>query len=148
MRLFLAIIVTCAIAIGCNYSATIRDTLAVNYGFITYAQSQFKGTCVANPAQTVCQLVTKDIPLHNATIDALEAYCGGVPATDNQSFSAGGPCAPVKGLLGALQAAVAALIPVMNDLKPLINVADTKTADLPLEPNFEIAENHRLEGAF
>jgi hypothetical protein len=106
---------------GCSpLEVNVRNTIAANYGAITYARAQFTTSCQANPSQTICQLVDKDIPLHNALIDALESYCGGTPASGQQPFASGGPCAPVSGLAQALQAALSALLPVLQDIEPLL----------------------------
>jgi hypothetical protein len=106
-------------AFTCNVAPDARDTIAANFGYITWAQTQYGANCKANPTQTVCQLVTRDIAAQNLAITALEVYCSGAPAGTNATFANGGPCAPVNSALSALNAAVANIQPLMANIKAL-----------------------------
>lgn len=119
MSIALAWTVTLALVVGCNAANSYRDTIATSFGYITWAQGEYKVSCTANPSASTCALITRSIGLQNAAVDALDAYCNGLAATGQQQWKSGGPCSPVKGLQGALVAALAALNPVIADLKLL-----------------------------
>jgi len=103
---------------GCGVS-TYRDTIATSYGFIFWAQTTYKAQCQATPNAPTCTLITRGIGLHNVAVDALSAYCNGPAAPGNASWTAGGPCSPVKSLQGAVEAAIRNLNPVIADVKLL-----------------------------
>jgi hypothetical protein len=111
----------CCIALlaGCDAAASYRDTIATSFGYITWAQAQYKASCVATPTASTCSLITRAIGLQNAAVDALDAYCNGAPLAGNKAWKDGGPCSPQKTLQGALTAALSALNPVIADLKLL-----------------------------
>lgn len=133
-------------AFSCNTAATARDTIATSFGYLTWAQSNYKASCTANPAQTPCVLINKAIPVNNLAIDALEFYCSGVAPAGQASFASGGPCVPVASGLAALNAALANLGPIVADLKALAN-APAKVATPVIPPGgatLEFVERYRL----
>jgi len=96
-----------------------RDTIATSYGFLSWAQSTYKAPCQATPNAATCALITRGIGLHNAAVDALNAYCNGPAAAGSQSWGQGGPCSPIKSLQPALRSAILNLNPVIADVKLL-----------------------------
>ena len=115
----LAILLVSVLAfLGCGVSSY-RDTIATSYGFIFWAQTTYKAQCQATPNAQTCALITRGIGLHNAAVDALGAYCNGPAASGNASWTAGGPCSPIKSLQGAVEAAIRNLNPVIADVKLL-----------------------------
>src|SRR6266436_6262186 len=104
--------------LGCGVSSY-RDTIATSYGFLAWAQTTYKAPCQATPNAQTCALITRGIGLHNAAVDALNAYCNGPAPAGGQSWTAGGSCSPVRSLQGALEAALAKLNPVIADVKLL-----------------------------
>ena len=133
-------------AFTCNTAATARDTIATSFGYLTWAQSNYKATCTANPAQTPCVLINKAIPVNNLAIDALEIYCGGVAPVGQTPFAQGGPCVAVSSALPALQSALANLGPIIADLKALAN-APAKVAPAVIPPGGateEFIEKYRI----
>jgi hypothetical protein len=133
-------------AFTCNTAATARDTIATSYGYLTWAQSNYKTTCMANPAQTPCVLINKAIPINNLAIDALEIYCGGTAPVGQVPFAQGGPCVAVSSALPALQSALANLGPIIADLKALTNApAKVATPTIPSGgATLEFVEQYRM----
>jgi hypothetical protein len=117
-RILVALVVP-LLLLGCNFASGARDTIATSYGYLTWAQSEYTTSCRANTSAPTCTLITRAIGLHNAGVDALNGYCNGLPKAGDQPWTNGGPCAPVKGMQGALQAALANLGPVIADLRLL-----------------------------
>jgi hypothetical protein len=115
----LALVVLCIAIVGCNLASGARDTIATSYGYLTWAQGNYGITCKASPMAPTCSLITRAIGIHNAAVDSLNAYCNGTPLVGQAAWTAGGPCAPVKNLQGALQAALTALNPIIADLRLL-----------------------------
>jgi hypothetical protein len=114
-----AMITGLVLAVGCNFASTARDTIATSYGYIIWAQATYGAQCRANPNVAPCTTITKGIGLHNAAVDALSAYCSGPPTVGQQSWTAGGPCSPIKTLQSALQASITTLSPLIADLRLL-----------------------------
>lgn len=114
----LTLVLPLLLLIGCGVSSY-RDTIATSYGYLNWSQATYKTQCQATPNAQTCALITRGIGLHNAAVDALNAYCNGPAASGSQSWTAGGPCSPVKSLQGALEAALANLNVVIVDVKLL-----------------------------
>ena len=135
-------------AFTCNVAPDARDSIAANFGYLTWAQTQYGASCKANPTQTVCVIVTKDIAAQNLAITALETYCGGTPTGTNAAFANGGPCAPVASALAALNAAVANFAPLMANIKALAGAPAT-VAPAPAVPaggaTLEFIDSFRVE---
>src|SRR6266404_6558752 len=114
----LTLVLPLLVLAGCGVS-TYRDTIATSYGFLAWGQATYKAQCQATPMAQSCALITRGIGLHNAAVDALSAYCNGPAASGNASWTAGGPCSPIKSLQGAVEAAIRNLNPVIADVKLL-----------------------------
>lgn len=118
-RLYLAVLVVPLLLLGCNFASGARDTIATSYGYLTWAQAEYTTSCRANASAPTCTLITRAVGLHNSAVDGLNAYCNGIPKAGDQPWTNGGPCAPVKGMQGALHAALSNLSPVIADLRLL-----------------------------
>ena len=111
---------------GCQpIEVTARDAIAGAAGFLhndqgTGVQDKYKASCLANPHQEVCAAINRLIDAQHLLGDALKVYCAG------SEFDSGGKCNPpsdkaVKGQAAAkLQAAVAQLNSLINDVKGLV----------------------------
>ena len=122
----LAVLVLAAAAAGCQpIEVTARDTIAGAAGFLhndqgTGVQDKYKASCQANSHQEVCVAINRLIDAQHLLGDALKVYCAG------PEFDSGGKCNPprdkaVKGQAAAkLQAAVAQLNSLVNDVKGLV----------------------------
>ncbi len=81
-----------------------RDTAAALAGSIVTAQTKYKASCAANPAQEICQIINRGVSGENALITAVETYFGwsATPAPPDPTAQ----CVPVKSSQAALQAAI------------------------------------------
>lgn len=105
---------------GCNKSLDqiTRDVLATSSGTLTQAQDEYVAECQANPAKQVCVLINQAGGVQNATITALETYCGYAltPTPPDPST----PCTPVASAQAGLITATSNLNQIIGELKPLI----------------------------
>ena len=81
-----------------------RDVAAALSGSILAAQSKYQESCVANPAQAICQAINRGVSGQNALVTAVETYCGWAVTPPPLDPSA--KCVPVKSASAALQAAI------------------------------------------
>jgi hypothetical protein len=82
-----------------------RDAAAALSGSIVAAQTKYQGTCAANPAQEICQVINRGVSGENALITAVETYCGWAPTLAPPDPAA--KCVPVQSAEAALRAAIA-----------------------------------------
>jgi len=118
----------CIMVVGCGETtqASARDVIATANALLITAQAQYKTSCIANPAQTVCIAINKAGAAQNVALDALSVYCGFTSSTP-----AGTVCTPVASGLAALQGALANLGAVTADLKSLLGVTKLEKQSLP-----------------
>jgi hypothetical protein len=104
------------VMLGCSQpiEKTARDGIATATGAISNYQAKYHDQCVAAPTGTACVAINRAIVGQNATITALEAYCGFKPGDDLASA-----CKPVATAKDGLQAALNNLQQLVNDLKGL-----------------------------
>lgn len=92
-----------------------RDTSAALQGTIVAAQAKYHDSCVANPAQTVCQSINSGVSGENALITAIETYCGWSTAAPPADLNA--KCVPVKSAEAGLNTAIANANQLTNEIK-------------------------------
>jgi hypothetical protein len=106
---------------GCpKPEVTARDAIAAAHGYVTYGQAEWKSECVGIPASTKCVLVNRLIDGEHATADILAIYCAGIPKTGVPSYSQGGGCVEVKGVLPLLQASLANIQDLIKQINMFI----------------------------
>ena len=106
MKKLLALsLASCMVMLGCQpIENSARDTAAALSGSIVAAQSKYQTSCVANPSQSVCQLINKGVHGENALISPVETYCGWSVTLAPPDPTA--VCVPVKSAQAGLQAAI------------------------------------------
>ena len=89
---------------GCQPTeASARDAIAAATGAIQSAQTEYKDECSALPSAPKCVLINQAVYAQNASITALEAFCGFQVNVSLPSDT----CKPVASAQGALNAALA-----------------------------------------
>jgi hypothetical protein len=99
---------------------TVRDAIAGETGFLDQAVKDHQTACAAVPTTVVCGAINRAGEARNVAIDAIEAYCSGIPTGNNAAFQVGGPCAPVKSAQATLAASLAGLTSTIKDLKAML----------------------------
>lgn len=89
---------------------TARNGIASAKGFLDSEKAAHPECAVDSEAQA-CYLIKRGVAAKDATIDALEAYCGG------SAFDAGAPCTPHSDLTDKLKSALANLNLTISDIK-------------------------------
>lgn len=104
---------------GCEPPEQIaRNVIASGSGAIAKAQASYTTSCIANPAQHVCQIINRTVDGENAAVTALETYCSVSPGGD-----VNGKCVPVKSAQGGLTAAIANLNQLIGELKGAAHIS-------------------------
>ena len=123
LALFLSLVI-CIPQFGCGetYAKQARDIIATSNALLMTAQAQYKASCIANPAQSICVAINSAGAAQNLALDGLSLYCG-----FTASSPAGTVCTPVSSALSALQAAIANLNTITADLRTLLNIKGALT---------------------
>lgn len=104
---------------GCNSPAqSARDSIAAAQGLIVAAQATHGDQCRKDATPKVCQVVKRAVSAQNATVTALETYCGwapGAPPADPEAS-----CVPVKSAESALVTTTQNLNQIITELKGAI----------------------------
>lgn len=101
--------------IGCQpIEKTAQEVLAANKGYLEAAITKNAASCMANPSQTVCQVIVKDAYAQGAAVTALEVYCQIPPHTlTNPPLK----CTPLSSASSALQDALSNVNALTADIR-------------------------------
>jgi hypothetical protein len=106
-----------------------RDVISSSNGVLVQAQAEYVATCKPNPSQRLCVLINQAGFAQNASITALETYCGFqlTPILPDPSTV----CVPQKNAQAALLTTVTNLKQLTGEIQAAMSADKATTAKPP-----------------